>query len=159
MTDCQAQSQSRSASGHSPALAQYGFSSCAGRVTYSVRHQPVHCRSTEACLFLTFLGPGPHAHSMDRWLNCAVRMPLSMQYNNGMHTILSSTGLFISSGMTKWTQSRHCCSTKKKHRAEVTTSLIDWISDTRSQGYTDLQSLVKCLDHRGFVLVLDTVCS
>ena len=27
-------------------------------------------------------------------------------------------------------------------------SLIDWISDTRPQGYTDLQSLVKCLDHR-----------
>ncbi len=27
-------------------------------------------------------------------------------------------------------------------------SLIDWISDTRSQGYTDLQSLLKCLDHR-----------
>ena len=25
---------------------------------------------------------------------------------------------------------------------------VDWISDTRSQGYTDLQSLVKCLDHR-----------
>ena len=35
--------------------------------------------------------------------------------------------------------------------------LIDWISDTRSQGYTDLQCLVKCLDHRG--IVLDTVCS
>ncbi len=34
-------------------------------------------------------------------------------------------------------------------------SLIDWISDTRSQGCTDLQSLVKCLDHRG--IVLDTV--
>ena len=27
-------------------------------------------------------------------------------------------------------------------------SLIDWISDTCSQGYTDMQSLVKCLDHR-----------
>ena len=27
-------------------------------------------------------------------------------------------------------------------------SLIDWISDTLSQGYTVLQSLVKCLDHR-----------
>ncbi len=26
-------------------------------------------------------------------------------------------------------------------------SLIDWISDTLSQGYTNLQSLVKCLDH------------
>ena len=26
-------------------------------------------------------------------------------------------------------------------------------------GYTDLQSLLKCLDHRGIVLVLDTVCS
>ncbi len=24
-------------------------------------------------------------------------------------------------------------------------SLIDWISDTLSQGYTNLQSLVKCL--------------
>ena len=36
-------------------------------------------------------------------------------------------------------------------------SLIDWISDTRSQGYTDLQSLVKCLDHRDFVS--DTACS
>jgi len=28
------------------------------------------------------------------------------------------------------------------------TFLIDWISDTLSQGYTNLQSLVKCLDHR-----------
>ena len=28
-------------------------------------------------------------------------------------------------------------------------SLIDWISDTLSQGYTNLQSLVECLDHRG----------
>ncbi len=27
-------------------------------------------------------------------------------------------------------------------------SLIDWISDTRPQGCTDLQSPVKCLDHR-----------
>ena len=36
-------------------------------------------------------------------------------------------------------------------------SLIDWITDTRSQGCTDLQSLVKCLDHRGIVLKLDTV--
>ena len=27
-------------------------------------------------------------------------------------------------------------------------SLIDWISHTLSQGYTNLQSLVKCLDHR-----------
>ena len=34
--------------------------------------------------------------------------------------------------------------------------LICWISDTLSQGYTDLQSLLKCLDHRGVVLVLDT---
>ena len=38
-------------------------------------------------------------------------------------------------------------------------SLIGWVSDTLSQGYTELQSLVKCLDHRGIVLVLDTVCS
>jgi len=36
-------------------------------------------------------------------------------------------------------------------------SLIDWISDTQSQGYTDLQSLVKCLDHRD--IVSDTACS
>jgi len=35
--------------------------------------------------------------------------------------------------------------------------LIDWISDTLSQGYTNLQSLVKCLDHRN--IVSDTVCS
>jgi len=35
--------------------------------------------------------------------------------------------------------------------------LIDWISDTLSQGYTDLQSLVKCLDHRD--IVSDTGCS
>ncbi len=28
-------------------------------------------------------------------------------------------------------------------------SLIDWISDAFSQGYTNLQSLNKCLDHRG----------
>ena len=34
--------------------------------------------------------------------------------------------------------------------------LIDWISDTLSKGYTDLQTLVKCLDHRGFAS--DTVC-
>jgi len=33
--------------------------------------------------------------------------------------------------------------------------LIDWISDTLSQGYTNLQSLVKCLDHRG--IASDTV--
>ena len=31
------------------------------------------------------------------------------------------------------------------------------IVDALSQGYTDLQSLVRCLDHRG--IVLDTVCS
>ncbi len=36
-------------------------------------------------------------------------------------------------------------------------SLIDWISDTLSQGCTDLQRLVKCLDHRGIVLALDTI--
>ena len=30
-------------------------------------------------------------------------------------------------------------------------SLVGWISDTRSQKYTGLQSLVKCLDHRGFI--------
>ena len=39
--------------------------------------------------------------------------------------------------------------------------LIDWISDTRSQGYIALQSLLKCLDHRGIVLCslsADTSC-
>ena len=36
-------------------------------------------------------------------------------------------------------------------------SLVDWISDALSQGYTNLQSLVKCLDHRN--IVSDTVCS
>ena len=30
----------------------------------------------------------------------------------------------------------------------ITGSLIDWMSDTLLQGYTILQSLVKCLDHR-----------
>ncbi len=34
---------------------------------------------------------------------------------------------------------------------------IDKISDTCSQGYTDLQTLVKCLDHRD--VVLDMACS
>ncbi len=37
--------------------------------------------------------------------------------------------------------------------------LIDWISDTRSRGYTDLQSLGQYLDHRGIASVLNTVCS
>ena len=37
--------------------------------------------------------------------------------------------------------------------------LIGWISDALSHGHIDLQSLVKCLDHRGIDLVLDTVCS
>ncbi len=36
-------------------------------------------------------------------------------------------------------------------------SLVDWISDTRFQGYTVLQSLVKCLDHRD--IMSDTACS
>lgn len=31
--------------------------------------------------------------------------------------------------------------------------IVGWISGTLSQGYTDLQSLVKCLDDRGIVLV------
>ena len=36
---------------------------------------------------------------------------------------------------------------------------MKWISDTRSHGSTDLQSLVKCLDHRGPVSVLNAVYS
>ncbi len=52
----------------------------------------------------------------------------------------------MSSEMTSIAEQRHPC-----------VSLIDWISDTRSQGCTDLQSLVKCLDHRGIVLALDTI--
>ena len=36
-------------------------------------------------------------------------------------------------------------------------SLIDWNSDTLSRGYSNLQSLVKCLDHRG--VASNTVCS
>ena len=36
-------------------------------------------------------------------------------------------------------------------------SSINWISDTLFQGYTNLQSLVKCLDPRD--VVSDTVCS
>ena len=43
----------------------------------------------------------------------------------------------------------------KQQNIEV--PLIEWISDTLSQGYTNLQSLVKCLDHR--VIASDTVCS
>ena len=35
--------------------------------------------------------------------------------------------------------------------------LVDRISDTRSQGYTNLQSLAKCLDHTD--IVSDIVCS
>ncbi len=35
--------------------------------------------------------------------------------------------------------------------------LIDWISDALSQGYTNLQSLVKCLGYQG--TASDTVCS
>ena len=42
------------------------------------------------------------------------------------------------------------------HKLAFRDSLIDWISDTRSQGCTYLQSLVKCLDHRD--IVSDTVC-
>ena len=41
--------------------------------------------------------------------------------------------------------------------SQLSDSLTDWMSDTRSQGYTDLQSRVKCLDHR--VIVSDTACS
>ena len=41
--------------------------------------------------------------------------------------------------------------------SQLSDSLTDWMSDTRSQGYTDLQSLVKCLDHR--FIVSDTACS
>ena len=57
------------------------------------------------------------------------------------------------------------CSTRSPFapRSEVcegqSLSFVDWISDTRSQVYTDLQSLVKCRDPRSIVLVLDTVCS
>jgi hypothetical protein len=38
------------------------------------------------------------------------------------------------------------CVRHRMHSSKV--PLIDWISDTLSQGYTNLQSLVKCLDHR-----------
>ena len=46
-----------------------------------------------------------------------------------------------------------------RHDANVagTDPLIDWISDTLSQEYTNLQSLLKCLDHTN--IVSDTVCS
>ncbi len=38
-------------------------------------------------------------------------------------------------------------------------SLINRISDTLAQGYTILESLVKCLDHRGIALgFVSTVC-
>ena len=41
-----------------------------------------------------------------------------------------------------------CCAVQT-----YTISLIDWMSDTLSQGYTDVQPLLKCLDHRVIVLV------
>ena len=45
----------------------------------------------------------------------------------------------------------------QRYKSDTSHCLIDWISDTLSQGCIDLQSLVKCLDHRGIVSVLDTV--
>ena len=39
------------------------------------------------------------------------------------------------------------------HVLKMCVPLIDWISDTLSQGYTNLQSLVKCLDHRGIAWI------
>ncbi len=42
-------------------------------------------------------------------------------------------------------------------RLQMTVRLVDWIPHTRSQKYTGLQSLVKCLHHRE--IVSDTVCS
>ncbi len=47
-----------------------------------------------------------------------------------------------------------CCA---KWYALLAGPLVDWISDTLSQGYTGLQSLVKCLDHRD--IMSDTACS
>ena len=44
-------------------------------------------------------------------------------------------------------------------RVQIPIFFYRLISDTRSQGYTDLQNWLKCLDHRGGVLMLDTVCS
>ena len=43
------------------------------------------------------------------------------------------------------------------HASLVWVPLIDWISDTLSQEYTNLQSLLKCLDHTN--IVSDTACS
>ncbi len=48
----------------------------------------------------------------------------------------------------------------RRHQVKVRCkhfSLTDWISDTLSQGYANLQSLVKCLGHRD--IASDTVCS
>ena len=42
-------------------------------------------------------------------------------------------------------------------RLQMTVPLIDWIPHTRSQKYTGLQSLTKCMHHRE--VVSDTVCS
>ncbi len=47
----------------------------------------------------------------------------------------------------------HCCVSVMSP-----VSLIDWISDTRPQGCTDLQSLVKCLDHRYCGRYMSPVC-
>jgi len=46
----------------------------------------------------------------------------------------------------------HICSKLFIVLKDVVIPLIDWISDTHCQGCTDLQSLVKCLDHREIVI-------
>ena len=42
-------------------------------------------------------------------------------------------------------------------KSQLGASLTDSISNVLSQGYTNLQSLAKCLDHRG--VASDTACS
>ena len=64
-----------------------------------------------------------------------------------------SAGMFCFCGIKRNADSQSGNSTTKRRfrdRLDIDThSLIDWISDTRSQGYTNLQSFVKSLDDKG----------
>ncbi len=48
---------------------------------------------------------------------------------------------------------------KEDETAKGQPILVDRLDLSTFPRYTDLQSSVKCLDHGGIVLVLDTVCS
>ena len=73
---------------------------------------------------------------------------LSIDCSSGIH-IVSYLTLQIASGSFPNTLVNIYELVNNRHA-----SLIVWISDTRCQGCTEM---VKCLDHRGIVLALDTV--